>query len=67
MPFPPVGFQRIIAGKEDQPMNAPRNTQYRYLETHRIAGSLGAEVSCVDLSEDLPDDVPGGNPRCTAG
>jgi alpha-ketoglutarate-dependent taurine dioxygenase len=57
LPFPPVGFQRIIAGKEDQPMNAPRNTQYRYLETHRIAGSLGAEVSGVDLSEDLPDDV----------
>ena len=26
------------------PMNAPRNTQYRYLETHRIAGSCGAEV-----------------------
>src|SRR5271170_4694443 len=40
-------------------MNAPRNTQYRYLETHRIAGSLGAEVSGVDLSEDLPDDVLG--------
>ena len=38
-------------------MNAPRNTQYRYLETHRIAGSLGAEISGVDLSEDLPDDV----------
>ena len=38
-------------------MNAPRNTQSRYLETRRIAGSLGAEVSGVDLSEDLPDDV----------
>jgi taurine dioxygenase len=38
-------------------MNAPRNTQYRTIETHRIAGSLGAEVSGVDLSEDLPDDV----------
>ena len=37
-------------------MNAPRNTRYRYLETHKIAGSLGAEVSGVDLSEDLPDD-----------
>ena len=38
-------------------MNAPRNAQYRYLETHRIAGSLGAEVAGVDLSQDLPDDV----------
>src|ERR1700704_2947773 len=38
-------------------MNAPRNTQYRHLETHRIAGSLGAEVAGVDLSQDLPDDV----------
>ncbi len=38
-------------------MNAPRNAQYRYIDTRRIAGSLGAEVSGVDLSEDLPDDV----------
>src|SRR3974390_2801877 len=38
-------------------MNAPRNTQYRYLETHRIAGSLGAVVEGIDLSADLPDDV----------
>ena len=38
-------------------MNAPRNTQYRYLETQRIAGSCGAEVSGVDLSEDLSDEV----------
>lgn len=38
-------------------MNAPRNTQYRTIETHRISGSLGAEVSGVDLSEELPDDV----------
>ena len=38
-------------------MNAPRNTQFRTIETHRIAGSLGAEVSGVDLSEDLTDDV----------
>ncbi len=38
-------------------MNAPRNTQYRYLQAHKIAGSLGAEVEGVDLSQDLPDDV----------
>src|SRR3954469_24403161 len=43
--------------KEDQPMNAPRNTRYRYIETRRIAGSLGAEVTGVDLSEDLPEDL----------
>ena len=38
-------------------MNAPRNTRYRTIETRRIAGSLGAEVDGVDLSEDLSDDV----------
>jgi hypothetical protein len=34
-------------------MNAPRNAQYRFLATHRIAGSLGAVVEGVDLSADL--------------
>lgn len=38
-------------------MNAPRNTQYRTIETRKIAGALGAEVDGVDLSQDLPDDV----------
>ncbi|HET8997830.1 MAG TPA: TauD/TfdA family dioxygenase [Acetobacteraceae bacterium] len=38
-------------------MNAPRNTQYRTLEVRRIAGSLGAEIDGVDLSQDLPQDV----------
>jgi taurine dioxygenase len=38
-------------------MNAPRNTEYRYLETHKIAGSLGAEITGVDLSQDLSDAV----------
>ena len=38
-------------------MNAPRNTQYRYLETHKIAGSLGAEITGFDLSQDLSDAV----------
>ena len=38
-------------------MNAPSNTHYRYIQTHRIAGSGGAVVEGVDLSEDLPDDV----------
>jgi taurine dioxygenase len=38
-------------------MNAPRNTQYQHISTHRIAGSLGAEVEGVDLSQDLSDEV----------
>ncbi len=38
-------------------MNAPRNSLYRHLETHKIAGALGAEVEGIDLSQDLPDDV----------
>jgi taurine dioxygenase len=38
-------------------MNAPSNTHYRYIQTHRIAGSGGAVVEGVDLSENLPDDV----------
>ena len=38
-------------------MNAPRNSQFRYLTTQKIAGSCGAVVEGVDLSEDLPDDV----------
>lgn len=38
-------------------MNAPNNAPYRTLETHRIAGALGAEVTGADLSQDLPDDV----------
>ncbi|MGE0416036.1 MAG: TauD/TfdA dioxygenase family protein [Acetobacteraceae bacterium] len=38
-------------------MDGMRNTQYRFIETHRIAGALGAEVTGVDLSQDLPDEV----------
>ncbi len=40
-------------------MNVTRNSQYRHIETHRIAGALGAEVSGVNLAEDLPDEVLG--------
>ena len=40
-------------------MNVMRNAQYRHIETHKLAGSLGAEVSGVDLAEDLPEDVLG--------
>jgi len=47
----------MMAVEEGCPLNAPRNAQYRYIQTHRIAGSGGAIVEGVDLSEDLPDDV----------
>jgi alpha-ketoglutarate-dependent taurine dioxygenase len=40
-------------------MNQLRNAEYRHIETHRIAGSLGAEVAGVDLAQDLPEDVLG--------
>ena len=38
-------------------MNAPRNSQYRHLEAHRIAGSGGAIIEGVDLSQELSDEV----------
>jgi taurine dioxygenase len=38
-------------------MNAPRNTQYRHLDVQKIAGSLGAEVRGVDLSQDVTEEV----------
>jgi taurine dioxygenase len=38
-------------------MDGMRNTEYRYLETHRIAGSLGAEVTGVDVTRELDDGV----------
>jgi taurine dioxygenase len=38
-------------------MNAPRNTQYRYLDVQKIAGSLGAEVRGVDLSTRVSDEI----------
>jgi taurine dioxygenase len=38
-------------------MNVMRNAQYRCIETRKIAGALGAEVSGVDLAQDLSDEV----------
>ena len=38
-------------------MDGMRNTRYRYIETHPISGALGAEVTGVDLSQDLPEEV----------
>src|SRR6201994_4617579 len=38
-------------------MNAPRNTQYRHLDVQKIAGSLGAEVRGVDLSQEVSEEV----------
>jgi taurine dioxygenase len=40
-------------------MEGLRNSEYRHIEVDRIAGSLGAEVSGVDLSRDLDDEVLG--------
>lgn len=38
-------------------MDGFRNTPYRQITVSRIAGALGAEISGVDLSADLSDDV----------
>ena len=38
-------------------MDGMRNTQYQHIQTERIAGAMGAEISGVDLSQDLPDAV----------
>jgi len=38
-------------------MNTMRTAQYQYLEVEPISGALGAEVSGVDLSKDVPDGV----------
>ena len=38
-------------------MDVLPNTKYRYIETHRIAGSLGAVVSGVNLAEPLAPEV----------
>lgn len=40
-------------------MTALRNSGYRHLEVEKIAGSLGAEISGVDLSQELSDEVIG--------
>jgi len=38
-------------------MNAPANTQYRHLTVQKFAGAGGADVTGVDLSQDVSDDV----------
>src|SRR5262249_31059694 len=53
----PAGSDASSGHRRTKPMNAPRNRQYQHIEAHKIAGSLGAEVAGVDLSDDLPDDV----------
>lgn len=40
-------------------MNVMRNTKYRRLEAHKIAGALGAEIEGVDLSQTLDDEALG--------
>jgi taurine dioxygenase len=38
-------------------MTALRNSGYRHLEVEKISGSLGAEITGVDLAQELPDEV----------
>jgi len=38
-------------------MDGMSNIGYRHIQTHPIAGSLGAEISGVDLAAELSDDV----------
>jgi taurine dioxygenase len=38
-------------------MNVLRNTEYRHIGTHKIAGALGSEVSGVNLVDELADEV----------
>lgn len=40
-------------------MDEIRNRQYEFIEARPIAGTLGAEISGVDLKEELPDPVLG--------
>jgi taurine dioxygenase len=36
-------------------MDGMRNTRFRHIEAHRIAGALGAEITGVDLARDIDD------------
>ncbi len=38
-------------------MNAPFSNQYRHLTVKRFAGAGGADITGVNLADDLPDDV----------
>jgi taurine dioxygenase len=40
-------------------MNVIRNSKYQRIETHKIAGALGAEVEGVDLSQELDEETLG--------
>ena len=40
-------------------MDGLRNREYRHIEVSRVAGCMGAEVSGVDLAQDLPEEVIG--------
>ncbi len=40
-------------------MDGESGRRYRYIEASRIAGSLGAEITGVDLAQDLTDEVMG--------
>ena len=38
-------------------MNAPRNAQYRHFEVQKIAGSMGADITGLDLSQEVTDEI----------
>ena len=38
-------------------MDGMQNSRYRHIQTHRIAGSLGAEITGVDLAQPIDDAV----------
>src|ERR1700689_3667038 len=40
-------------------MNAPTNTQYRHLTVRKFSGSGGADVTGVDLSQEVSDEILG--------
>ena len=40
-------------------MDGLPNARYRHIETHRIAGALGAEITGVDLAQELSNEVLG--------
>src|SRR3546814_429385 len=56
---PGNGPPSVSIPRGGMPMTELRNRQYRHIEVHPIAGSLGAEIDGVDLSQELDDEVLG--------
>src|SRR3546814_311960 len=56
---PGNGPPSVSIPRGGMPMTELRNRQYRHIGVHPIAGSLGAEIDGVDLSQELDDEVLG--------